>query len=513
MLQDFYHLKRDNNPLREEAFTLSCLGKIYPASSSDFFKFRKYLSALLDEVLSFKDDSFTMKMHSGFHDSVWPQKKRLSRFISDATVPDTSIAPDASIIPQTPIIPEVSAIPKIPVFDNNDDILVIGLTESGIIPALLMYLETLGRNIDARILYSTRRPLSGIAFKEKHSHGPDHVLPLPDCKISQIWIVEDEITSGNTVLNLMIRLCQYLDIERVRVFAFADFRDDRQKSDFALNAAMHNIECAVHTLDIANYFIAQEFQSSNNCGKSACSPVAVRGSQSTNNCSKAVYSPATVPVQESRFTQKRSKIASVPRQMKFAEDRTDDRQSKVNDTHLSVNNVNNMESSRETDSLKSWHLPEKRPALAMKSGNFLDSDLWKLSTDSQGRTEIRSSGSVRYSEPLTKGTILAVGEAVDLAACFALANDNIRFQQISLSPWKVDYKSIFSRISFAGKYYLYNYEKLRDPLLHPVFILCDPIDRHIEQEAIIKLGECGIDIKPILTSGGSVESELFQISQ
>ncbi|MBF0234278.1 MAG: phosphoribosyltransferase domain-containing protein [Desulfamplus sp.] len=454
MLQDFYHLTRDNNPLREEAFTLSCLGKIYPASSSDFLKFRRYLSSLLDEVLSFKDD--------------------------------------------------------------NCNILVIGLTESGIIPALLMYLETLRRNLNARILYSTRRHLSGIAFKEKHSHGPDHILPVPDCKIREIWIVEDEITSGNTVLNLMIQLCQYLDIERFRVFAFADFRDQTQKSDFAMNAVKHNIECSVHTLDIAKYFIAQEFQSQKKCSKAAYSTVPVQKSQLTNNCSKTAY----VPFQELQSNNNCSKAACVPVQMTFTEEMTDARQSEVNNTLISINNIsiNNIMNTPKTDSLKSWHFPEKRPALAMKSGNFLDSDLWQLSTDIKGTIEIKPSElvkpleSVKTSESLTKGTILAVGEAVDLAACFALANDNIRFQQISLSPWKVDHKSIFSRISFAGKYYLYNYEKLRDPLLHPVFILCDPIDSQIEQEAIMKLGECGIDIKPILKSGSNVESELFQIS-
>jgi len=50
IVQDFYHLKRENNPLREDAFTVSCLGKLFPASSSDFIRCGHWLSDLLDEI-------------------------------------------------------------------------------------------------------------------------------------------------------------------------------------------------------------------------------------------------------------------------------------------------------------------------------------------------------------------------------------------------------------------------------------------------------------------------------
>ncbi|MBF0412347.1 MAG: phosphoribosyltransferase domain-containing protein [Desulfamplus sp.] len=405
MPKDFYHLKRENNPLREDAFTLACLGKIHPASSADFLRCKGYLSALIQDLRINQD---TMQ----------------------------------------------------------EQVLIIGLTESGIIPALLMYIETLERNLDTSILYSTRRPLSGIAFKESHSHGPDHILPLPllspslatyintnidtksSSKISklynssirrepspfkEIWIVEDEITSGNTVYNLMVQLSEHLEISRVRVFAFADFRNSEQKSDFYLKTAQHKIECTVHTLNVM--------------------------SENPN--------PASLGYN----------VNEKPNSTLLG--------SNVSDNFTGHNKYNS-----QISTFNGWHLPSKRPALAIKSGDFICSDLWRLPFD-------KISSEWRKSEELPKRTILAVGEAIDLAACLALSNDKIRFQQISLSPWQVDNRSIFSKISFAERYYLYNYENLKNRDLNPVFILCDPIDKDIEQEAVVKLGEHGIEVKPI----------------
>ncbi|SLM29403.1 hypothetical protein MTBBW1_1790028 [Desulfamplus magnetovallimortis] len=128
------------------------------------------------------------------------------------------------------------------------------------------------------------------------------------------------------------------------------------------------------------------------------------------------------------------------------------------------------------ESAENWHLQTKRPALGVKSGNFADASMWTLP------------------EEYSTGTLLAVGESVDIAACIALANEKISFQQISLSPWKVDQKSIFSRITFDDRYYLYNHENLAEPL----FILCDPIDKKIEKEVIEKLKINDIHVEPFL---------------
>lgn len=353
-LQDFYHLKRDNNPLREEAFTLSCLGKLHPASSSDFIRCGGWLSELLDEIIS---------------------KNHLEH-----------------------------------------EILITGLTESGIIPAFLMYVESGRKHLNTHIIYSTRRPMSGIAFNESHSHGPDHILPLADSSFKEIWIVEDEITSGNTVLNLIVQLYNHLSINRVRVFAFADFRNMEQKSAFVSKIAENNICCSVHALAF--------WEKSDKLA--SCQPLILND----------IMEPVDLSVKGN-----------------FGEP------------------------------LNNWYLPTKRPALGVISDSLLDLALWSVPFE------------------FSCGTILAVGESVDIAACYALANDNLSFQQISLSPWKVDNKSIFSRMTFADNYYLYNYKKLKGP----VFIICDPIDKEIEIEVVEKLKAHAIDVKPFQPLMGIVQ--------
>ncbi len=354
-MEDFYYLKRDNNPLRQEAFTFSCLGKLHSASSLHFLKCGKYLSGLLDEVL----------------------------------------------------------------LDENrkkDEILIIGLTESGVIPSLLMQQEASKKGFSTNLIYSTRRPLSGIPFKENHSHGPDHILPFPDCKIKEIWIVEDEITTGNTILNLMFQLLSYFKISSVRIFSFADFRTYEQKSEFISKIKQENIDCFLHTLDI---FLEKEISSSLGSISSNL------GSFSLNNLMKIPEFP----------------IKAIS-----------------------------------TETLKGWYLPERRSSLGVTSNSLFNSELWQVPI------EYRC------------GTILAVGESVDIAAYFILSNKDLCFQQVSLSPWKIDKVSIFSRIDFLNKYYLYNYKNLKDP----VFIICDPIDKEIEIEVIKKLENHGINVQPFL---------------
>ncbi|MBF0390106.1 MAG: phosphoribosyltransferase domain-containing protein [Desulfamplus sp.] len=375
MLKDFYHLKRENNPHREDAFTLSCLGKLYPASDKDLSRCRAYLSDLID-------DSFNI--------------------------------------------------------GDKDEILIIGLTESGIIPALLMQIEAVERNINSNILYSTRRrSVAGIPFKESHSHGPDHILHLPLLPFREIWIVEDEITSGNTAYNLMVKLCEYLNIRRVRIFAFADFRDEKQKSDFAIKTKKNNINCTIHTL---NHNIYKNQKSEKEILKTT----------------KTISKPLN------------NRLKS----------RAIDLDNSYNSYKIDIK------------PLDGWYFPKKRPALSIKSDNFLDAELLRFDPDIL-------SDEWKCCDPDVKKTILAVGEAVDLAAYFALSNKNVQFQQISLSPWRVDNSSIFSKISFLDRYYLYNYENLIKEPLNPIFILCDPIDKNIEHEAVTKLKGCGIDLKPL----------------
>ena len=417
-MQDFYHLKRENNPLREDAFTVSCLGKLFPASSSDFIRCGHWLSELLDEI-----PLTHLKSH--------PENEHATDKIKKCA---------------------------------KKGILIVGLTESGIIPAFLMHLESRKKDLNTHLIYSTRRPVDGIAFNESHSHGPNHVLPLVDAMFKEIWIVEDEITSGNTVMNLIFQLRTHMPIDRVRIFAFADFRNREQKTALISRTSERNIRCSVHTPD----FFHKHCHCENGNGISpSCHPPRVP--HDVRCCDNQKTHAKNTPLHSTRHQHQLQ-------------------QRSIRSAHLRpVNNrIGILEASAQENLgggdifslLPGWHLEPKRPALGVKSGNFFDPAFWALPANLSG------------------GILLAVGESVDIAACLTWANGRIAFQQVSLSPWKVDQQSIFSKMTFANKYHLYNYETLDGP----IFIISDPVDREIEIEVIEKLKAHGIHVKPLVST-------------
>ena len=350
MKQEFFHVKRDNNPHRQDALTFSCMGKLNPVSGSDLIEFGRYLLELLNISKSRRD------------------------------------------------------IPK--------DVLIIGVAESGIIPSQLMHIETTKQDLKTNWICSTRRLSSGIEFKENHSHGPEHILPIPKCQISEIWIVEDEITTGNTLLNLLFHLSEHLKINSVTVFSFADFRTKEQKKTFLKIIHTKNIKCYFHNSNILGL---------NSTPFVKCSSVVLK-------------EPGYI---KPKYT--------------------------INKTGAISGDLKNR-----------WQMADKRPALGDRSGLCLNTNLWKVS------------------EQYSSGTILTIGEAVDMAVCYVMANLKLTFQQITLSPWVVDNKAIFNRLEFNKKYYLYNYKNLKEPL----FILSDPIDKEIEIEVIKQFKTFNINLIP-----------------
>lgn len=179
---NFFHLERDNNPKRKEAFTADFIGKLFPIMGRNLNKGCEYLEKILLESL------------------------------------------------------------KIQAVEEN--VLIIGLTESGIIPSILMQKVAQENGITTTLLSSTRRPSpSGIVFIEKHSHAPNHCIPVPQQKITELWIVEDEMTTGNTVFEVLSQFCSQLEIKKVRIFALADFRNTKQKMEALKIQQSLNVEC------------------------------------------------------------------------------------------------------------------------------------------------------------------------------------------------------------------------------------------------------------------------------
>jgi hypothetical protein len=99
--------------------------------------------------------------------------------------------------------------------------LLVGLAESSLMLAWFLRAR-LGA---ADLCFSSRLP-NGRAevcrFEEPHSHGPRHHLTLPDGRYARVVIVEDEITSGRTLQNLVVALAP-----RASVFEVVTIRDLR----------------------------------------------------------------------------------------------------------------------------------------------------------------------------------------------------------------------------------------------------------------------------------------------
>ncbi|MBM9518291.1 phosphoribosyltransferase domain-containing protein [Desulforhopalus vacuolatus] len=179
---NYFHIERENNPKRREAFTADFLGKISPVNNDNLLTGCECLETILKRSL---------KVQSA-----------------------------------------------------GENILIIGLTESGIIPSILMQKVARENGMTTALLSSTRRPsTSGIVFTEKHSHGPNHSIPVPSPEISEIWIVEDELTTGNTVFEVLSRFCFQLKIKTIRIFALVDFRNKKQKKEAFIIAQSFDVKC------------------------------------------------------------------------------------------------------------------------------------------------------------------------------------------------------------------------------------------------------------------------------
>ncbi|AOY60061.1 MULTISPECIES: phosphoribosyltransferase domain-containing protein [Desulfococcus] len=328
-----YHLKRENNARRRNAMTFSCLGKIAGTGAATLGLWKAGLGKL---------------------------------FRSACRVRPVTQAP-----------------------------LVIGLAESGIIPSALFHQVVREACPAAAWICSTRRPSPGIAFSEHHSHAPDHSLPDPEIRPTELWFVEDEITTGRTLLGLSLNLCRRLDQRRVRYVAFTDARSPEARRRFDAILSADGIRSSLHVLF----------------------PEPPPGTDTVREEIRLSADPA---------------IHDAPQQ--------------------SVSST-----------VSDWLFPASRPAL----GRQVCPDI-PLPT---GLT----------------GSLLAVGEAVDLGVRIVLANPGLQLRHVTLSPWEVDDVHIHNRLDIPGDYYLYNPHTLRPPL----YILNDPVDAAVGLAARERLEAMG----------------------
>ncbi|MFD0278565.1 phosphoribosyltransferase domain-containing protein [Kitasatospora sp. NPDC127111] len=117
---------------------------------------------------------------------------------------------------------------------------------------VLGYAETatgLGHSVadglDAPYLHSTRRPVAGLTpvggFEEEHSHATSHLLLPADPALlagdGPLVLVDDEFSTGNTVLNTIRELHSRHPRDHYVVVALVDLRDDTDRRRLADTAA------------------------------------------------------------------------------------------------------------------------------------------------------------------------------------------------------------------------------------------------------------------------------------
>ena len=179
-----YHLERVNNPLRKTAISFNCLAKLGAVTRTELSECRHLLRGLITQSVR-----------------------------------------------RSPI---------------TGPVLIVGMVESGVILSSLMHQEAQSLGINTFWMCSTRRPASGVQVMELHSHAPHHILPLPDVHIEEIWIVEDEITTGRTILQVARMLTEALGARKVRIFALADIRTPQQQCWFRESLESAHIWLSVH---------------------------------------------------------------------------------------------------------------------------------------------------------------------------------------------------------------------------------------------------------------------------
>jgi adenine/guanine phosphoribosyltransferase-like PRPP-binding protein len=133
--------------------------------------------------------------------------------------------------------------------DLPEPTLVIGMTESSLLLAFFMA-RWQQKPVDLRFTTRKSRETSGhvIAFREPHSHGPQHFLALEvDRRYAQIVIIEDELTTGATLRNLILALREVSN--RVFVATLRDLRPPEMRVELEMEMRNAGTELEVLSME------------------------------------------------------------------------------------------------------------------------------------------------------------------------------------------------------------------------------------------------------------------------
>ncbi|PLS19732.1 hypothetical protein CVD28_04790 [Bacillus sp. M6-12] len=109
---------------------------------------------------------------------------------------------------------------------------------------------------NAHYVHTTREEFSDkksvFDFQEEHSHATDHLCYLLDTEVleevSHIVLIDDEITTGNTCLNLIRSLNELYPNKRYTIMSLLDWRTEQQEQNYETFKQELNLEIDVLSL-------------------------------------------------------------------------------------------------------------------------------------------------------------------------------------------------------------------------------------------------------------------------
>jgi orotate phosphoribosyltransferase-like protein len=133
------------------------------------------------------------------------------------------------------------------------DVLVLGFAEAATAMAQC-FADALGENVP--FIHSTREVIDGLkptlTFREPHSHAPKHRFYFMDeyliTSAKEIILVDDEITTGNTALNIIKEINSKYPGKKFGLATFLDWRETHHIEEFNSSLSIDNI--TVHTAAI-----------------------------------------------------------------------------------------------------------------------------------------------------------------------------------------------------------------------------------------------------------------------
>lgn len=132
-----------------------------------------------------------------------------------------------------------------------DKTIFIGMAETatGLGHAVFQHFE------DAYYVHTTREDIAGLTpsfvFEEEHSHATSHKVYAPEGILEDadtIVLIDDEISTGNTLLNLIAALDDQFPGKKYKSLSILDWRNEEQRQKFADMSAHREIQIGVSAL-------------------------------------------------------------------------------------------------------------------------------------------------------------------------------------------------------------------------------------------------------------------------